>query len=128
MIKRRPLIVLIALAVLVLGAPLPWQKRVNLTFWSWRTEDVQAYEKFIAEFNSEYPISMWSLSLTGTPSIIPSWLQLCRQAQPGHHSLAGLWWMEPLAKAGYLMLLDDEIPALKDFGRSSIGRNQPRGW
>ena len=31
------------------------KKDVTLTFWSWRTEDVDAYTKFIQVFNKKSP-------------------------------------------------------------------------
>ncbi len=121
MIKRRPLIVLIALAVLVLGASTAMAEKINLTFWSWRTEDVQAYEKFIAEFNSKYPdinVEFVAYRNTEYNTILATALQA--GSGPDIIHLRAYGGMEPLAKAGYLMLLDDEIPALKGFGREVL--------
>src|SRR5690625_7910476 len=50
-------------AVLLMGL-LSWSlAQVQLDFWSWRTEDVEAYEQFIEAFQEEHP----DINVTFTP-------------------------------------------------------------
>ncbi|HEY8531312.1 MAG TPA: extracellular solute-binding protein, partial [Limnochorda sp.] len=48
------LAVLLALGMILNAAPAGAQD-VTLTFWSWRTEDVDAYNQFIKAFEAEHP-------------------------------------------------------------------------
>src|SRR5690554_1537705 len=91
-------------------------ENVKLTFWSWRTEDVEAYEKFIAEFNKIHPhieVEFIPYRNTEYNTILATALQ--GGAGPDIVHLRTYGGMEPLADAGYLVPLDDEIEALKDF-------------
>jgi raffinose/stachyose/melibiose transport system substrate-binding protein len=93
---------------------------VKLTFWSWRTEDVAAYDKFIAEFNETHPdidIEFIPYRNTEYNTILATSLQ--GGAGPDIIHLRTYGGMEALAQAGYLVPLDDKIEALQDF-RSDV--------
>lgn len=90
--------------------------QTNLTFWSWRTEDVAAYEKFIAEFHAQNP----DINVTFTPYLNTEYNTIVSTALQGGGGpdivhLRAYGGMEPLAQAGLLVRLDDKVPALGDF-------------
>lgn len=95
-------------------------ENVTLTFWSWRTEDVEAYDKFIGEFKKTHPnidIEFIPYRNTEYNTILSTSLQ--GGAGPDIIHLRTYGGMEPLAQAGYLVPLDDKIEALQDF-RSDV--------
>ncbi len=90
--------------------------QTTLTFWSWRTEDVAAYEKFIAAFRAENP----DIDVEFTPYLNTEYNTILATALQGGGGpdivhLRAYGGMEPLAQAGYLVRLDDKVPALADF-------------
>lgn len=90
--------------------------QTTLNFWSWRTEDVAAYEKFIAAFNAENP----DINVVFTPYLNTEYNTILATAMQGGGGpdivhLRAYGGMEPLAQAGLLVRLDDKIPALADF-------------
>ncbi len=90
--------------------------QTTLTFWSWRTEDVAAYEKFIEAFREENP----DINVEFTPYLNTEYNTILATALQGGGGpdiihLRAYGGMEPLAEAGYLVRLDDKIPALADF-------------
>ena len=96
-VTRKTLIILTVIACLGLVlTPGSHGGRRNLTFWSWRTEDVDAYNKFIAAFNEKHPdINIGSLLLIGTPNTTPFLRYMALRAAgsgPDHHSSADLRW------------------------------------
>jgi ABC-type glycerol-3-phosphate transport system substrate-binding protein len=87
-----------------------------LSFWSWRTEDVAAYETFIAEFEAENP----DVRVTFTPYLNTEYNTIVSTALQGGGGpdivhLRAYGGMEPLANAGLIVRLDDKVPALADF-------------
>ncbi len=116
-VGRKSVIVLITLALLGLAlTSSAIAQKVNLSFWSWRTEDVQAYEQFIKEFNSNNPdihVEFVAYRNTEYNTILSTALQA--GSGPDIVHLRAYGGMEPLANAGYLMPLDDKIPELMDF-------------
>lgn len=88
----------------------------TLTFWSWRTEDVDAYSKFIGESEKVNPgikVRFIPYKNTEYNTILSTALQ--GGAGPDIIHLRAYGGMEPFANAGYLMSLDDKVPALKNF-------------
>ena len=90
--------------------------QTTLSFWSWRTEDVAAYEKFIAAFNAENP----DINVVFTPYLNTEYNTIVATALQGGGGpdivhLRAYGGMEPLAQAGLLVRLDDKVPALADF-------------
>lgn len=90
--------------------------QTNLTFWSWRTEDVAAYEKFIAAFHAQNP----DINVTFTPYLNTEYNTIVATALQGGGGpdivhLRAYGGMEPLAQAGLIVRLDDKVPALAGF-------------
>jgi raffinose/stachyose/melibiose transport system substrate-binding protein len=90
--------------------------QTTLSFWSWRTEDVAAYEKFIAAFRAENP----DIDVTFTPYLNTEYNTILSTALQGGGGpdivhLRAYGGMESLAQAGLLVRLDDKVPALADF-------------
>src|SRR5690606_32738434 len=90
--------------------------QTTLTFWSWRTEDVAAYEKFIEAFHQEHP----DIDVELTPYLNTEYNTILATALQGGGGpdivhLRAYGGMEPLAEAGYLVRLDDKVPALAEF-------------
>jgi raffinose/stachyose/melibiose transport system substrate-binding protein len=109
---RKPLLVL-TLLLLLAG----WgTSQTTLDFWSWRTEDVAAYEQFIDEFQREHP----EIAVTFTPyrnteynTIVSTALQ--GGGGPDIVHLRAYGGMEPLAEAGLIVPLNGEVEALDGF-------------
>ena len=92
------------------------KKDVTLTFWSWRTEDVDAYTKFIQVFNKKNPninVKFIPYKNTEYNTILSTALQ--GGSGPDIMQLRAYGGMEPLANAGYLRALDGLVPELKGF-------------
>ncbi len=107
----RYLLTLAALALL--GAAVA---QTQLDFWSWRTEDVAAYESFIAAFEAENP----DIQVTFTPYLNVEYNTIVSTALQGGGGpdivhLRAYGGMEPLANAGLIVRLDDKVEALADF-------------
>ncbi len=90
--------------------------QTTLTFWSWRTEDVAAYERFIEAFRAENP----DIDVEFTPYLNTEYNTILSTALQGGGGpdivhLRAYGGMEPLAQAGYLVRLDDKVPALAGF-------------
>jgi raffinose/stachyose/melibiose transport system substrate-binding protein len=88
----------------------------SLSFWSWRTEDVDAYNSFIAAFHKDHP----NIDVTFTPYKNTEYNTILSTAMQGGGGpdiahLRAYGGMEPLAEAGLLVPLGDKVPALKDF-------------
>ena len=90
--------------------------QTTLSFWSWRTEDVAAYEKFIAAFHAENP----DIDVTFTPYLNTEYNTIVSTALQGGGGpdivhLRAYGGMEPLAQAGLLVRLDGKVAALEGF-------------
>jgi len=88
----------------------------SLTFWSWRTEDVDAYDQFIAAFHQDHP----AIDVTFTPYKNTEYNTILSTALQGGGGpdivhLRAYGGMEPLADAGLLVPLGGKVAALKDF-------------
>ena len=104
----------LTLAVAFLASGLA--QTTELTFWSWRTEDVAAYEQFIAAFHAENP----DIDVTFTPYLNTEYNTIVSTALQGGGGpdivhLRAYGGMEPLAQAGLLVRLDDKVAALEGF-------------
>ncbi len=114
-LRTRLLAALVALFALgAVGTALA--QTTQLTFWSWRTEDVDAYNQFIAEFHKMHP----DIDVTFTPYKNTEYNTILSTALQGGGGpdivhLRAYGGMEPLAQAGLLVPLGDKIPALADF-------------
>jgi raffinose/stachyose/melibiose transport system substrate-binding protein len=100
------------LALVLLGGTLAQE----LSFWSWRTEDVDAYQLFIEAFQEDHPdidVEFEPYRNTEYNTIVSTALQ--GGGGPDIVHLRAYGGMEPLAQAGHLVRLDGEIGALEDF-------------
>ena len=93
----------------------------TLTFWSWRTEDVAAYEKFIAAFHAENP----DINVTFTPYLNTEYNTILSTALQGGGGpdivhLRAYGGMEALAGAGLLTRLDGKVTALEGFDKGIL--------
>ena len=103
----------LTLAVAFLASALA---QTTLTFWSWRTEDVAAYEQFIAAFRAENP----DIDVTFTPYLNTEYNTILSTALQGGGGpdivhLRAYGGMESLAQAGLLVRLDGKVAALEGF-------------
>jgi raffinose/stachyose/melibiose transport system substrate-binding protein len=90
--------------------------QTSLTFWSWRTEDVAAYDKFIAEFQRQNP----DVRVTFTPYLNTEYNTILSTALQGGGGpdivhLRAYGGMESLAQAGLIVRLDGKVAALEGF-------------
>jgi raffinose/stachyose/melibiose transport system substrate-binding protein len=95
--------------------------QTNLTFWSWRTEDVAAYEQFIAAFHAENP----DINVTFTPYLNTEYNTIVATALQGGGGpdivhLRAYGGMESLAGAGLLTRLDGQVAALDGFDKGIL--------
>ena len=103
-------------ALLALAFTAAAMAQTTLTFWSWRTEDVAAYESFIEAFREENP----DIDVEFTPYLNTEYNTILSTALQGGGGpdivhLRAYGGMEPLADAGLILRLDDKVPALADF-------------
>ena len=103
-------------ALLALAFTAAAMAQTTLTFWSWRTEDVAAYESFIEAFREENP----DIDVEFTPYLNTEYNTILSTALQGGGGpdivhLRAYGGMEPLADAGLILRLDDKVPALSDF-------------
>lgn len=88
----------------------------TLDFWSWRTEDVAAYQQFIDAFQAEHPeiaVDFTAYRNTEYNTIVATALQ--GGGGPDIVHLRAYGGIEPLAEGGFLVPLDGEIEALSEF-------------
>lgn len=104
----------LVLGMVITGMAAP--KKVTLTFWSWRTEDIEAYETFITQFNRKHPeitVEFIPYKNTEYNTILSTSLQ--GGSGPDIIQLRAYGGMDPLANAGYLLPLEGQVPELKNF-------------
>lgn len=107
--------VLAVLATLVLVGTV-FAQTTTLDFWSWRTEDVDAYNSFIAKFEETHPdikVKFTPYKNTEYNTILATALQ--GGGGPDIVHLRAYGGMESLAQAGLLVPLGDKVPALAGF-------------
>ena len=87
----------------------------TLNFWSWRTEDVAAYEKLFALFEQKQGIKVVHTPYRNTDynTILQSALQ--GGSGPDVFMARSYGGMEALAQSGYMLALDELMPELKNF-------------
>jgi len=92
------------------------QQEIELTFWSWRTEDVEQYNRFIRVFEERNPgIKVRFIPYLNTEynTILSTTLQ--GGGGPDLIHLRAYGGAEVLANAGYLMPLDGVVQGLNNF-------------
>jgi len=103
--------------------------KTELTFWSWRTEDIDAYAKFIKVFEAKNPgITVRFIPYKNTEynTILATALQ--GGTGPDIVQLRSYGGMEALAAAGYLVPLDaGAVPGLAKFPKDLLKGATNRG-
>ena len=91
-------------------------EKVTLEFWTWRTEDVEFYEKVIKAFEKKHPnitVKQTAIKNTEYNTIVSASLQ--GGGGPDVFMGRAYGGLQTLADSGYLLILDDLIPNLKDY-------------
>ena len=91
-------------------------EKVTLEFWTWRTEDVEFYDKVITAFQKKHPnitVKQTALKNTEYNTILTASLQ--GGGGPDVFMGRAYGGLQVLANSGYLMALDNIIPELKDY-------------
>ena len=91
-------------------------EKAVLEFWTWRTEDVEFYDKVIAAFQKKHPnitVKQTALKNTEYNTILTASLQ--GGGGPDVFMGRAYGGLQVLANSGYLMALDNIIPELKDY-------------
>lgn len=95
------------------------REKVTLEFWTWRTEDVEFYEKIIRAFEKKYPaitVKQTAIKNTEYNTILSASLQGgCGPDVFMGRTYGGL---QSLADSGYLLALDGVVPSVKDYAES----------
>jgi raffinose/stachyose/melibiose transport system substrate-binding protein len=102
--------------------------QTTLDFWSWRTEDVAAYEQFIDQFQREHPeiaVEFTPYRNTEYNTIVSTALQ--GGGGPDIVHLRAYGGIEPLAEGGFLVPLDGEIESLAQFDPNIVRGATNRG-
>lgn len=90
--------------------------QVQLDFWSWRVEDRWAYEQIIADYEAQNPgveIEYHAFETSTYNTVLTTALTGGQGPDIIHVRAYGN--LETFAAPGYLMALDDAVPALQDF-------------
>ncbi|MEL3906705.1 MAG: extracellular solute-binding protein [Treponema sp.] len=90
--------------------------KVTLEFWTWRTEDVEFYEKVIKAFEKKHPnISVKQTAIKNTEynTIVSASLQ--GGGGPDVFMGRAYGGLQTLADSGYLLALDNVVPNIKDY-------------
>lgn len=90
--------------------------KVTLEFWTWRTEDVEFYEKVIEAFEKKHPnISVKQTAIKNTEynTIVSASLQ--GGGGPDVFMGRAYGGLQTLADSGYLLALDNVVPNIKDY-------------
>lgn len=111
--RRITLFAMVSAGMLLFSSALA---QTNLEFWSWRTEDVDAYNSFIAEFealNPDITVTFAPYQNTEYNTILSTALQ--GGGGPDIVHLRAYGGLEPLADAELIVRLDDKVAGLEDF-------------
>jgi raffinose/stachyose/melibiose transport system substrate-binding protein len=101
--------------------------QVTLTFWSWRVEDVAAYEQLIAQFEAENPgIEVEYQAFESQTYATLQTTALAAGEGPDIIHVRAYGAFEAIAGPGYLLPLDDKVPALADFPPLALDGNRLR--
>lgn len=88
----------------------------TVTVWSWRTDDIQAYNQMFAAFEKTHPdIKVDFVATRDTEYETRLGTALRANRGPDIAQLKPYGELQPLVDAGYLVKLDGKIPALSSF-------------
>lgn len=101
--------------------------QVTLSFWSWRVEDVDAYRQLIAQFEAENPgIKVEFQAFEASTYATVQTTALAAGEGPDIIHVRAYGAFEAIAAPGYLIALDDKVPALADFPPLALDGNRLR--
>ena len=101
--------------------------QVTLTFWSWRVEDTLAYQQLIAQFEAENPgIKVEYQAFEASTYATVQTTALAAGEGPDIIHVRAYGAFEAIAAPGYLLTLDDKVPALADFPPLALNGNRLR--
>ncbi|UCH25082.1 MAG: extracellular solute-binding protein [Trueperaceae bacterium] len=115
-------LLLITLVLSLVGFGLAQTK---LTFWSWRTEDVDEYNEIIAGYEAEHPgvdIEFQAYETSTYQTVLSAALSAGEAGDIVHVRAYGNF--ETIAD--FLLPLDDQVPALADFPRLALDGERRR--
>ncbi|WP_306204742.1 extracellular solute-binding protein [Actinoplanes sp. RD1] len=95
--------------------------RTTLTLWSWRPEDVAAYERILDTFHDAHPdirVEVKAYKSTEYNTILAT--GLTQAGGPDVMQLRAYGGPQPLIDAGNLVPLDDRVTGLTNFEKSSL--------
>ncbi|WP_305783811.1 ABC transporter substrate-binding protein [Symbioplanes lichenis] len=95
--------------------------RTTLSLWSWRPEDVAAYEQILDTFHDAHPdirVEVKAYKSTEYNTILST--GLTRAGGPDVMQLRAYGGLQPLIDAGDLVPLDDRVTGLANFEKSSL--------
>jgi raffinose/stachyose/melibiose transport system substrate-binding protein len=95
--------------------------QTDLTFWSWRVEDADEYAEIIAEYQSMHPdvnIEFVTFNSADYATALSAALAAGEAGDILHVRAYGAF--EAIAEPGFLLALDDKVPALADFPPLSV--------
>jgi raffinose/stachyose/melibiose transport system substrate-binding protein len=117
MIKRA--FVLFLLAATVLGGAAA--QKTELAFWTWRPEDVEAYESLLATFEKQNPtidVTLTAFKNTEYNTILSA--ALAGGSGPDVFQSRAHGGLETFAQSGYMEALDSWVPELKAFDKAPL--------
>jgi raffinose/stachyose/melibiose transport system substrate-binding protein len=95
-------------------------KKTVVNFWTWRPEDVDAYEKLFAIFESQNPdIDVVQTAQRNTEYNTILTAALNGGSGPDVFQARSYGGFEAFAQSGYMQALDDLVPELKDFSTTN---------
>jgi len=93
----------------------------ELSFWSWRQEDREEYERYIEMFEEEHPditVNFEAFEASNYATILST--ALAGEEGPDMMMVRAYGAFESVAAPGYLMALGDQVPALSDFPEAAV--------
>jgi len=121
--SKRIIAILAALiAVLGMAGAAPAAQKTTISFWTWRPEDVAAYQKLLAAFEKQNPgihVVLTAQKNTEYNTILSA--SLSGGSGPDVFQSRAYGGLETFAQSGYMEPLDKYVPELKGFNKASLG-------
>lgn len=119
---KKLLVSILALALLVTSFAMPALAAdvTEIQFWTWRPEDVDFYNKVIAQFeeaNPDVKVVQNAIKNTEYNTILSA--ALAGDSAPDVFMSRAYGGLQTFADSGYLMALDELMPELKDFSEAT---------
>jgi len=111
---------LIIVIALLMTFPVAAQK-TELTFWTWRPEDTEKYEKLLASFEKQNPgitVKISAFKNTEYNTILSA--ALSGGSGPDVFQSRAYGGLETFAQSGYMESLESWVPELKNFNKETL--------